>query len=270
MTDAQPQFLNVGEGSSKRRIAYISSPGAPHMVPGLVWLPGLKSDMVSTKASYLADWALKTGRPFLRFDYSGHGQSDGDFKDGTMGRWLEDALAVLDRAALGPQILIGSSMGGWIALMLLQSMRDQGRKIANHVCGAVLIAPAWNMTQDLIWERFSDEARETIERSGVYHWPSDYGDDPYAITKALIEEGRNHLLDPTGFDPGCPVRIIQGQRDPDVPWQHALALVDLLSSDDVALTLVKDGEHRLSRPQDLDLMIREVEALWEQARKGAV
>jgi len=270
MTDAQPQFLNVGGGQDERRIAFLSSPGAPHMVPGLVWLPGLKSDMVSTKASFVADWALKTGRPFLRFDYSGHGQSDGDFEGGTMGSWLEEALAVLDRAALGPQILIGSSMGGWVALMILQSMRDQGRRIANHVCGAVLIAPAWNMTQELIWERFSDEARETIEREGVYHWPSDYGDEPYAITKVFIEEGRNHLLDPTGFDPGCPVRIIQGQRDPDVPWQHSLALVDLLTSDDVALSLVKDGEHRLSRPEDLGLMIREIEALWEQARKGAV
>jgi len=270
MTDAEPQFLTVGEGADERRIAYLESPGAPHMVPGLLWLPGLKSDMISTKASYLAEWALKTGRPFLRFDYSGHGQSDGEFEECTMGRWLEDALAVLERQATGPQVLIGSSMGGWIALMILQKLRDQGRKISNHVCGAVLIAPAWNMTQDLMWERFDEKARKTIEEEGVYRWPSEYDDQPYAITKALIEEGRKHLLDPTGLDPGCPVRIIQGQRDADVPWQHGLALVDLLTSDDVTLTLVKDAGHRLSRPQDLELIIREAEVLWEQARKGAV
>lgn len=257
MTGDKPQFLQVGEGPARRRIAYLKAPGGAG--PGLVWLSGLKSDMASTKASMLAQWAGKTHRPMLRFDFSGHGLSEGDFADGTIGRWLEETLAVLAAAAAGPQVLIGSSMGGWMALLVLRALRRTPIP-GIAVAAAVLIAPAWDMTETLMWDVFPSAARQAIEREGVYHRPSEYG-EPYPITRNLIEEGRAHLLKDRAFDPGCPVHILHGMRDPDVPWRHSLPLVELLTGDDVRLTLVKDGEHRLSRPQDLALLIGAVEAL---------
>ena len=246
------QFIDVaGSGRPERKIAYMLSKPEPAKGAGVVWLGGFKSDMISTKATALAAWAEPRHIPYLRFDYSGHGQSSGAFEDFTIGDWLAEAAACFDRLTDGPQIVIGSSMGGWIALLLARLLAQNGQ--SDRLRALVLIAPAWDMTEELMWTRFSAEARGAIERDGVYHRPSDYG-EPYAITRALIEEGRSHLIGGTGFDPGCPVRIIQGLRDPDVPWQHALRLVELLGGEDVRLTLIKDAEHRLSREQDLALL----------------
>ena len=246
------QFLDVhAEGRPPRRIAFLRSAGTRVGSFGLVWMSGFKSDMVSTKASVLSPWAENRGAGFLRFDYSGHGQSSGRIEDFTIGDWLAESLAAFDGHTEGPQILVGSSMGGWLALLLARKLIERGE--AARLRAIVLIAPAWDMTEDLMWKRFSPEAREAVERDGVLYRPSDYG-EPYALTRALIEEGRNHLLGGAGFDPGCPVRIIQGLRDPDVPWEHTLNLVGLLG-EDVRLTLVKDAEHRLSREQDLALLL---------------
>jgi pimeloyl-ACP methyl ester carboxylesterase len=247
------QFLDVqGDRRPPAKIAYLRSAGTRGGVPGLVWMPGFKSDMVSTKASVLAAWAEARGAGLLRFDYSGHGQSGGRIEDRTIGDWLAESLAAFDALTDGPQILVGSSMGGWLALLLARKLRQRGE--GARLTAIVLIAPAWDMTEELMWKRFSPQALAVLERDGVFYRPSDYG-EPYALTRALIEEGRNHLLAGAGFDPGCPVRIIQGLRDPDVPWEHALKLVDLLGGEDVRLTLVKDAGHRLSREQDLALML---------------
>jgi pimeloyl-ACP methyl ester carboxylesterase len=259
------QFIDVtGEGRPPRRIAYLKSPGRRAGAPGLVWLSGFKSDMVSTKASVLAEWAAEWGAPCLRFDYSGHGQSTGPIEDFTIGDWLAESLACFERLTDGRQVLVGSSMGGWIALLLARALigRGQGGRLA----GMVLIAPAWDMTEELMWKQFTPEIRETLERDGVYYQPSEYG-EPYALTKALIEEGRNHLLGGSGFDPGCPVRILQGLRDPDVPWEHAMKLVDLLDVEDVRLTLVKDAEHRLSREGDLAVLRGAIQEFMPQGQK---
>ena len=245
------QFLDVtAEGRPARKIAYLRAAGGRPGVPGLVWLPGFKSDMISTKASALACWADEDGAALLRFDYSGHGQSSGRIEDFTIGDWLTESLACFERLTEGPQILIGSSMGGWIALLIARKLVErQGDRLR----AMVLIAPAWDMTEELMWQKFPAEAKAALERDGVFYRPSEYG-EPYALTRTLIEEGRNHLIAGSRFDPGCPVRIIQGLRDPDVPWEHALKLVELLAGEDVRLTLVKDAEHRLSRNQDLALL----------------
>jgi pimeloyl-ACP methyl ester carboxylesterase len=192
----------------------------------------------------------------VRFDYSGHGESGGDFRAGTIGRWLEESLAVFEAYAEGPQVVIGSSMGGWIALLLLQALRKRAG-MKGSVAGLVLIAPAVDFTEVLMWQRFPAKVRREIEENGVWLRPSDYG-EPYPITRALIEEGRNHLLLGRMIETGCPVRILQGVQDPDVPWNHAVELTSRLAQDDVVLTLVKDGDHRLSRAEDLERLIKAV------------
>jgi pimeloyl-ACP methyl ester carboxylesterase len=221
-----------------------------------VWLSGFKSDMASTKASALAEWLADKRTDYLRFDYSGHGQSSGRIEDFTIGDWLGESLACLDALTKGPQILVGSSMGGWIALLLARTLAARAKAMAGQTArlkAIVLIAPAWDMTEELMWKQFSPEMRSALEADGVIYRPSDYG-EPYALTQGLIEEGRDHLLAGGDFTPGCPVHILQGMRDPDVPWDHALALVNLLRGNDIRLTLVKDAEHRFSRPQDLELL----------------
>lgn len=254
MAGPQPQLLELGTGADKRRIAYLreGSPGGDK--PGLVWLCGLKSEMVSTKATALADWAKAEGRACLRFDYSGHGQSDGLFEEGTVTRWLEETRAVFCQLTHGPQVLVGSSMGGYIALLLLRSLMAEAPAEAARIKGLVLIAPAWDMTE-LMWERFSASARKDIEEKGVYLRPSDYGDGPYPITRAFIEDGRRHLISAEPLDPGRPVHILHGLQDPDVPWEHTLDLVAHLTGDWVRVSAVPDGEHRLSRPEDIALLI---------------
>ena len=212
--------------------------------PGVVFLGGFNSDMTGSKAEFLAGWCEARGTPFLRFDYSGHGASGGRFIDGTIGRWAEDAGCVLDALTEGPQVLVGSSMGGWIAL--LQALRRPVRALVG-------IAPAPDFTEDLMWAEFTPAQRAAIEREGVWHRPSEYG-APYPITRALIEDGRRHLLLRGPLPVDAPVRILQGQQDPDVPWDHALRIAKALTGEDVRVHLVKDGDHRLSRPQDLALL----------------
>jgi len=251
MTHSCPIFLKLGTPSDERQIAVCPQAGAG---PGLFWLGGFKSDMTGTKAVALADWAAANGRACVRFDYSGHGASGGDFRDGTVGRWLAESLAVFDGYAKGPQVLVGSSMGGWLALLLARELRRRKAPSGASLAGMVLIAPAADFTETLMWNRFSADARREIETTGVWHRPSAYG-DPYPITRALIEEGRNHLLLGGMIETGCPVRILQGVQDPDVPWNHAVELTTRLAQDDVVLTLVKDGDHRLSRPEDIERLI---------------
>jgi pimeloyl-ACP methyl ester carboxylesterase len=248
-----PAFVEVGEGAGQRRIAVRPRTGG---APGLFWLGGFNSDMQGTKALALDEWADEHNRACVRFDYSGHGESGGAFIEGTIGRWLEESLAVFERFCAGPQVVIGSSMGGWLALLLAREIaRRPGRGAA--LAGLVLIAPAPDFTEELMWKSFSPEVRQEIETKGVWLRPSQYG-APYPITRALIEEGRSHLLLGRAIDVGCPVRILQGARDPDVPWQHAFALAHRLPADDVVLTVIQDGDHRLSRPQDIARMIAAV------------
>jgi len=246
-------FLNLGTASDARRIAVRRDQGAG---PGLFWLGGFKSDMKGTKAAALSQWARENGRACTRFDYSGHGESGGDFGAGTIGRWLEESLTVFEAYAEEPQVVIGSSMGGWLALLLLRELRRRKEAKASAV-GLVLIAPAVDFTEVLMWQRFPPKVKNEIETSGVWLRPSEYG-EPYPITQRLIEEGRNHLLLGGMIETGCPVRILQGVQDPDVPWNHAVALTSRLAQDDVVLTLVKDGDHRLSRPEDIERLTKAV------------
>ena len=248
-----PAFIEVGQDKSARRIAVRARAGGS---PGLFWLGGFHSDMQGTKALALDEWAATHGRACVRFDYSGHGESGGAFIDGTIGRWLEESIAVFDRFCRGPQVVIGSSMGGWMALLLAREIARRAAGPAS-LAGLVLIAPAPDFTEQLMWNDFSPEIRNEIETTGVWLRPSQYG-EPYPITRALIEEGRNHLLLGSAIEVGCPVRILQGAQDPDVPWQHAFALTHRLPSDDVVLTMIQDGDHRLSRPQDIARIIAAV------------
>jgi pimeloyl-ACP methyl ester carboxylesterase len=241
-----PSFIEVGNASEARRIAVRSRAGRS---PGLFWLSGFKSDMQGTKAMALDEWAGSQKRACVRLDYSGHGESGGDFVDGTIGRWLEESLAVFEQFCEGPQVVIGSSMGGWMALLLAREISKRPALRAS-LAGLVLIAPAPDFTEELMWKGFSPEIRREIESKGVWLRPSEYG-DPYPITRNLIEEARNHLLLGSAIEVGCPVRILQGAQDPDVPWRHVFALMHRLPADDVVLTMIQDGDHRLSRPQDI-------------------
>lgn len=246
--------LDVGSGGAERRIAVLEQAGAG---PPVVWFGGFRSDMRATKAEALSTWATASGRAFVRFDYSGHGESAGSFEDGTISRWLEEAMAVLDRFAADRPVLVGSSMGGWLAALAALRLRDRGDR---RPAALVLIAPAIDFTERLMWDAFPAEAREAIARDGVYMRPSLYADAPYPITADLIEDGRAHLLLDGPIEIGCPVHLLQGMRDPDVPWEHAMRIVERLPGDSVQLTLIKDGDHRLSRPQDIERLIRAVEA----------
>src|ERR1700678_4523812 len=251
--DQEPAYIEVGNDAGRRRIAVRARTGS---APGLFWLGGFNSDMRGTKALALDAWAAERNRACVRFDYSGHGESGGAFVDGTIGRWLEETVAVFEQFCAGPQIVIGSSMGGWVALLLARELARRPARRAS-LAGLVLIAPAPDFTEELMWKGFSLEARQDIETKGVWLRPSEYG-EPYPITRALIEEGRNHLLLGSAIDVGCPVRILQGAQDPDVPWRHAFALAHRLPVDDVVLTVIQDGDHRLAGPQDIARMIAAV------------
>jgi pimeloyl-ACP methyl ester carboxylesterase len=255
MSDLCLKFLDVGTGIAARRLAVRLRVGAS---PGLLWLGGFKSDMKGTKAEALDSWAHKEGRAMTRFDYSGHGESCGDFADGTIGRWLDESLAVFDTFCHGPIVLIGSSMGGWLALLLMRELAQRTQPSPATVAGLVLVAPAVDFTEELMWKQFSPDVKRQIEQNGAWARPSQYSEQPYLITRELIEEGRRHLLLGGMIETGCPVRILQGVQDPDVPWQHAVELSARFARDDVVLTLVKDGDHRLSRPEDIDRLIAAV------------
>jgi pimeloyl-ACP methyl ester carboxylesterase len=234
------------------RLAWRAVDGAG---PTVVWLGGFRSDMTGTKAQALADWAAAKGRAYLRFDYLGHGASSGDFEaKGTISRWREDALAVLDELVDGRVILVGSSMGGWISCLVAMA-RPQ------RLAAMVLIAPAPDFTEKLMAPEIPPEGRAELATKGVWLRPSDYG-DPYPITRKLLEDGARWSI--LGSEPvpiEVPVRILQGGADPDVPWRHALELAHALRGDDVTFTLVKDGDHRLSRPQDIVRLLAAVEEL---------
>jgi pimeloyl-ACP methyl ester carboxylesterase len=217
--------------------------------PGLVWLGGFASDMESTKAGFLDAWAQERGRAFLRFDYSGHGASEGRFEDGCIGDWLEQTAALFDRSTKGPQIVVGSSMGGWIALLLARRLAE--KKESHRLAGLVLLAPAVDFTEELMWRNLDEATRREIMEKGAWMRASQYSVTPTPITRRLVEDGRNHLLLGGIIRAHARIHILQGMADPDVPWRHALTLVEHLSADPVTLTFVADGDHRLSRPEDL-------------------
>lgn len=263
MGETEPQMLEVGEGEHRRTIAALTAPSRRPDGLGLVWLIGLKSDMASTKAEALAQYADEQGLGMTRFDYSGHGRSGGRFEEATIGDWVAEAEAVLTRLTRGPQIVLGSSTGAHIALLLLRQLIATQAAAAERIKGLVLIAPAWDLTEELMWKKFPEEGRRAIVDQGYYDLPSEYG-EPYRITRRFIEEGRQHLLAGSRFDPGRPVVILQGSEDVDVPVAHARALTHLLGGSWAELIEIADGDHRLSRPEDLALLTRTVAALAEK------
>jgi pimeloyl-ACP methyl ester carboxylesterase len=254
MSEARLTSLTVESPPPQRTIAVRAREGkSDNKSPGLFWLGGFKSDMNGTKAAALDAWAEAEGRACVRFDYSGHGESGGEFTDGSIGRWLDESVAVYRQFSKGPQVIIGSSMGGWLALLLARRLREL--KDGAPIAGMVLIAPAVDFTEVLMWQQFSDAIKGEIVAKGFWLRPSEYSEAPYPITKLLIEEGREHLLLGGLIETGCPVHILQGVQDPDVPWRHALELVARFARDDVVVTLIKDGDHRLSRPEDIERLM---------------
>jgi pimeloyl-ACP methyl ester carboxylesterase len=255
MTLLQSLHLTVGSGPAARDIAVAQRSGHS---PGIFWLGGFRSDMAGSKAMALDALGAERGIMVTRFDYSGHGVSGGDFNEGTISRWLEEAEAVFATTS-GPQIIVGSSMGGWLALLLARALLRRG----SHAHGLVLIAPAPDMTHELMLRGFTPSEHEQLQNNGYVDQPSQYSDIPYRITRALIEDGAQHLLFGSVIETGCPVTILQGGQDPDVPQAHAIKLVTHILHDPVTLTLIPDGDHRLSRDEDLvrlrDAVIRLLE-----------
>ncbi|MEQ1769106.1 MAG: alpha/beta hydrolase [Devosia sp.] len=252
------EFIDV----DGRQIALLRRPGKE---PGLFWLGGYRSEMTGSKAQALDAWGERSGHAVTRFDYSDHGQSGGAFDDGSISRWLAEALAAFDTTE-GGQIVVGSSMGGWLALLLIRALRARG---GSRIKGLILVAPAADMTHELMQAGFTAKQRKAMKRDGYVEEASDYG-APYRISQAFIDDGAKHLLFGKGIVTGCPVIILQGERDRDVPREHAMKLVQHLLTDPVQLTLVPDGDHRLSRPQDLALLENSVErmlALIEEAER---
>ncbi|PPQ32120.1 alpha/beta hydrolase [Rhodoblastus sphagnicola] len=237
-----PQFFLPGPGQP--RLAYLSRAGLKG--PGLFWLGGYRSDMRGAKATFLDAFAAEQNRPCLRFDYSGHGESEGEFIDGTIGQWAEQACHVFRALTAGPQIVIGSSMGGWIALLLARALARLGE--TERLAGMVLVAPAPDFSEELIWPNLPEPVRKALARDGVWR------DQQNVFTSAFFEDGRRNAVLGGEVRAWCPVHILQGMRDDAVPWRHALKLLEHLAADPATLTLIRDGDHRLSRPQDLALL----------------
>jgi pimeloyl-ACP methyl ester carboxylesterase len=256
------QFIDVGQTPHVRRIAAIATPGA-NSEATVVWLGGYRSDMTGTKAVALEAQARSLGVGFLRFDYSGHGQSSGHYADGTISLWLEEALAAIDRLATGRLVLVGSSMGAWIALRVIEELRKRGQ--GTRVAGMVLIAPAPDFTSVLIEPHLSEKERRSLAERGFFEEESAYSAEPNRYTRALIEDGRHNLVMSGLIETGCPVHILQGMRDPDVPYDHALKIMEKIVGDDAILTLVRDGDHRLSRPEDIAQIEAAVAAMLAHA-----
>ena len=246
-----PEILARDDGGT---IAYCQTPGKP---PGVVFLTGFKSDMTGSKALALEDYCRNRGQAFLRFDYTGHGCSSGDFEDGTIGKWADDAVLALDQLSEGPQVLVGSSMGGWIMLLAALARPDR-------VAGLVGTAAAPDFTEDLMRGELSSEQLKQVEAQGFTEIPNCYDEEPYKITKALLDDGRNHLLLKTEIPLDCPVRLIHGDKDADVPWQTSLRIAENLRSRDVETLFVKGGDHRLSEPHDLNRLTGTVGRLLDQ------
>lgn len=256
------QFIDVGQTPHVRRIAANATPGA-NSEATVVWLGGYRSDMTGTKAVALEAQARSLGVGFLRFDYSGHGQSSGHYADGTISLWLEEALAAIDRLATGRLVLVGSSMGAWIALRVIEELRKRGQ--GTRVAGMVLIAPAPDFTSVLIEPHLSEKERRSLAERGFFEEESAYSAEPNRYTRALIEDGRHNLVMSGLIETGCPVHILQGMRDPDVPYDHALKIMEKIVGDDAILTLVRDGDHRLSRPEDIAQIEAAVAAMLAHA-----
>jgi pimeloyl-ACP methyl ester carboxylesterase len=246
-----PAILTAADGAS---IAYHRLAGHP---PGVMFLTGYRSDMTGGKALALEDLCRARGNAYVRFDYTGHGASSGRFEDGTISRWAGDAIAVLDHLTEGPQVLVGSSLGGWIMLLVALARRER-------VAGLVGVASAPDFTEDLLWADLSPSEQQHLMDTGVLRLPSAYDEEPTPVTRAIIEDGRRHLLlrGPIGLD--CPVRLIHGVDDRDVPWRTSLTLMQRLRARDVELHLIKDGEHRLSRTEDLQRLCETVDRLLAQ------
>lgn len=254
------QFIDIDAAGKPRRIALRYLPPATPNAATLVWLIGLKSDMVSTKAQALAAHCVARGLGLLRFDYSGHGDSSGAFADATTSDWITETTVVIrEKCGPGPLVLVGSSTGAHVALVALRTLLADTPAVASRIRALVLIAPAWDVTE-LLWSNLSPEAQNEIMDKGAYDQPSEYG-EPYHITKAFIEDGRNHLLRDARFNPGRPVLVLQGAQDTAVPIRYARQLSEVLDGDWVRFTEITDGEHRMSRPQDLETLY----ALIDQA-----
>lgn len=266
MASPEAKFIEVGHGADCRRIATIVENGRSVSGPGLLWLPGFKSEMTSTKVSALARWASDQGVAMTRLDYTGHGQSPGRIEDCTIGGWLEEVKAVFKVLTEGPQVVVGSSMGGHLALLLLRDLMRDAPQEASRLTALVLIAPAWDLTERLMKPRLSEAAKRAIAEKGVWLRPSRYGDGPYPITRRLLEEGGRHLIGSAPFNPGRPVHILHGLQDPDVPWEHTLDLVAHLDGDWTRVIAVPDGDHRLSRQEDIELLLGTV----QDARRAKV
>lgn len=260
MNETRQHEIRIGENEGARTIAAIEREASGRVNrPGAVWLGGFRSDMSGSKAEAICQHQGEVGSACLRFDYSGHGVSGGHFRDGTISRWLEESLAVFERFTSGPQILIGSSMGGWIALRMVQELAAKGA--AERIAGLVLIAPAPDFTSELMEPELDEAQKEDLARQGFFLEPTPYGPEPNVFTRALFEDGRaNRVLDGI-IDIDVPVRIIQGMEDPDVPWRHALRLMEHLPQSNVELTLIRDGDHRLSRPQDIERILAAIDTM---------
>lgn len=256
----QIEMIRVGSGAGGRTIAVLHRQARGEAArPGIVWLGGYRSEMTGTKAAEFDRLAAEEGLACTRHDYSGHGASGGAFADGTISRWLEESLAVFDHFTEGPQVLVGSSMGGWIALRMVQELARRGAQ--DRVAGLLLIAPAPDFTSELMEPLLSEADRRDLAAKGYFEEPTPYGPEPNVYTRALFEDGRaNRVLDGI-IETNCAVHILQGMADPDVPYGHALRLVEHLPADDVVLTLIRDGDHRLSRPEDIARMKAAVLAL---------
>lgn len=257
MGEAELHYLHMGTDDAARKLAVLRRPGG---APGVFWLGGFRSEMTGAKATALDALGAELGVAVTRFDYSGHGRSGGDFLAGTISRWLEEALAVF-ATTHGPQVVVGSSMGGWLALLLARALNRQG--LGERLRALVLIAPAVDMTEELMRKGFTRKQLQALRETGRVDRPSAYSAEPYPITAALLEDGRQHLLFGRGIDTGVPITILQGGRDKDVPREHTMRLVQHLLVDPVTVTLVPDGDHRLSRPEDLELLRAAVQRALE-------
>jgi pimeloyl-ACP methyl ester carboxylesterase len=256
--------ITVGEAKAARSIAVLSRQATKPDLATLVWLGGYRSDMTGTKAIEMDALAASLGAASIRFDYSGHGASGGEFRDGTISRWLEESIAVLTHLSPKRVILIGSSMGGWIALRLAQELAKH--PAGPGVVGMVLIAPAPDFTSELIEPHLTDAQRSDLTTKGYFEEASDYSSEPNIFTQALIEDGRANRVLNGIIETGCPIHILQGMADPDVPYKHALKLMEHLPADNVVLTLVRDGDHRLSRPEDITRMCNAIQGLMKPAK----
>jgi len=264
--NAAAQFLDIPADAAAdfpaRRLAYVATDGR---APTIIWMGGFRSDMTSTKAMKLEEAASAEGRASLRFDYSAHGESSGDFATATLSQWLDDALHMIREKGGKKPVIVGSSMGGWLALRAAQILVAEG----NPPGGLVLIAPAVDFTEALMWAQFPETIRRQIMEEGVWYRPSEYSPEPYPITKALIEDGRRHLLLGKALKFGVPIHILQGGQDPDVPLAHVERFVAELAQDDVRMTVIPDGSHRLSRDEDIETLQRITMALAAEVEKAA-